>query len=129
VYVADNGEDGLSLVSKINPHLVITDLMMPKMNGFEVCKTLKSDIKISHIPIIMISALGSEPNKVQGLKDGADIFIEKPFDMNFLIEQVNNLIRNRELLRNKFSKKYIVEPSQVTYSTIDEELLKKQLTL
>jgi len=129
VYVADNGEAGLALVRKVNPHLVITDLMMPHMDGFEVCKALKSDIKISHTPIIMMSALGTETNKVKGLKDGADVFVEKPFDINFLIEQANNLIKSRESLKKYFSKKFTSEPSQITYSTVDENLLKKAIDL
>lgn len=128
VYVAENGQDGLSLVLKMNPKLVITDLIMPKMDGFEVCKALKSDINISHIPIIMMSAMGTESNKLKGLKDGADIFIEKPFNMSFLLEQVNNLIKSRESLKKRYSKKFVIEPTQLTYSSVDEELLKKAMS-
>lgn len=126
VYIASNGEEGISLVHRINPQVVITDLMMPKMDGFELSKIMKSDIKTSHIPIIIISALGTL-HKVQSLKDGADIFIEKPFDINFLKEQVKNLIKSRELLKERYSKKIVAEPSRVTFSSIDEDLLKKAI--
>ena len=128
VYVASNGEEGINLIHRINPQVIITDLMMPKMDGFELSKMLKLDIKTSHIPIIIISALGNNPeHKVQSLKDGADIFIEKPFDINFLKEQVKNLIKSRELLKEHYSKKIVAEPSRITFSSIDEDLLKKAI--
>ena len=128
VYVASNGEEGINLIHRINPQVIITDLRMPKMDGFELSKMIKSDIKTSHIPIIIISALGNNPlHKVQSLKDGADIFIEKPFDINFLKEQVKNLIKSRELLKERYSKKIVAEPSRVTFSSIDEDLLKKAI--
>ncbi len=129
VYIAPDGKEGIKLVYRINPQVVVTDLMMPKLDGFELSKILKSDIKTSHIPIIIISALGDNPkHKVQSLKDGADIFIEKPFDINFLKEQITNLIRSRQMLKEKYSKKFVAEPSRITFSSIDEELLKKAIT-
>lgn len=126
IYVAANGEDGIRLVQRVNPSVVVTDLKMPQMNGFELSKKLKSDIKTSHIPIVVISALGdNSQHRVQSLKAGADIFIEKPFDLIFLKEQIDSLIKSRNLWREKFSKKFVAEPSRVTFSSADEEFLKK----
>ena len=129
VYVAADGTEGVVLAKKVSPHIVITDFMMPGMNGFDVCKELRSDIQTSHTPIIIVSALGDNSSyKIQGLKDGADIVIEKPFDVDFLVEQANNLIKNRNLLKEKYSTKIVAEPSRITFSSIDEELLKKAIT-
>lgn len=126
VYVAADGTEGVALTAKVNPHVVITDCMMPGMSGFDVCRHLRSDIATSHLPIIIVSALGDRSAyKIQGLKDGADIVIEKPFDVDMLVEQANNLIRNRNLLREKYSTRLVAEPARLTFSSIDEELMKR----
>lgn len=129
VYTTTNGLEGIDAAESIYPQVVITDLMMPEADGFEVCRKLRANIKTSHIPIIILSALGGNTgNKIKGLKEGADVFIEKPFDMNFLLLQVDNMIKSRNQLKELYSKKYIAEPSKVTISSIDEELLKKAMT-
>ncbi|MFR9166638.1 MAG: two-component regulator propeller domain-containing protein [Dysgonomonas sp.] len=129
VYTATNGVEGLSLVKRIKPTIVITDLMMPEMNGFDVCHILKTNIETSHIPIIILSALGNNTDhKVKGLKEGADVFIEKPFDIAYLTQQIENFIKSREQLKELYSKKYTVEPTQLTVSSIDEEFLKRAVT-
>ncbi len=129
MYTAANGEEGIIVVRRVNPQVVVTDLKMPKLDGFELSKILKSDIKTSHIPIIVISALGNEPkNKVKSLKDGADLFIEKPFDINYLIEQIKNLIKTRESLKEHYSKKFIAEPTRITFSSLDEKFLEQAIS-
>lgn len=128
VYTAVNGNEGIVKIEKILPQIVITDLMMPESDGFNVCNTLRSNIKTSHIPIIVLSALGKNTeNKIKALESGANVFIDKPFDMAFLLTQVDNLIKNQNELKELYSKKYIAEPSKITISSMDEELLKKAM--
>ncbi|MDU1890359.1 MAG: response regulator [Dysgonomonas sp.] len=128
VYTAANGNEGITKVEKIYPQIVITDLMMPEADGFDVCHSLRSNIQTSHIPIIVLSALGKNTeNKIKALESGANVFIDKPFDMDFLLKQVRNLIKNQNELKELYSKKYIAEPSKITFSSMDEELLKKAM--
>ena len=128
VYTAANGSEGIAKAERICPQIVITDLMMPEADGFEVCRSLRSNIKTSHIPVIMLSALGKNTeNKIKALECGANVFIDKPFDMDFLLKQVANLIRTQQELKERYSKKYIAEPSKITISSMDEELLKKAM--
>jgi len=128
VYTAADGLEGITKTEKIYPQVVISDLMMPKFNGFDVCRSLRSNFKTSHIPIIVISALGDEvQNKVKALEAGASLFIDKPFDMDYLLQQVNNIIKNQGELKELYSKKYIAEPSKITISSMDEDLLKRAM--
>ena len=128
VYTAASGNEGITKAEKIFPQIVITDLMMPDTDGFDVCRNLRSNIKTSHIPIIVLSALGKNTeNKIKALENGANVFIDKPFDMGFLIKQVDNLIKYQKRLKQRYSKKYIVEPSKLTISSLDEELLKRAM--
>ncbi len=123
VYTAVQGRDGLERVEKINPAVVVTDLMMPEFDGFELCRLMRSNIKTSHIPIVMLSAMGGTDNKIKALEAGANVFMDKPFDMGYLLRQIDNLISSQSKLRELYSRKYVVEPSKMTISTIDEQLL------
>jgi signal transduction histidine kinase/DNA-binding response OmpR family regulator/ligand-binding sensor domain-containing protein len=127
VYTATNGYEGITKAEKIYPQIVITDLMMPEADGFDVCHSLRSNIHTSHIPIIVLSALGKTENKIKALENGANVFIDKPFDMDFLLKQVDNLIKTQNELKELYSKKYIAEPSKITISSIDEALLKRAM--
>lgn len=128
VYTAVNGIEGIAKAEKIFPQVVITDIMMPEANGFDVCKKLRSNIRTSHIPIVVLSALGKNTeNKIKALESGANVFIDKPFDMDYLLQQVENLIKNQNELKEWYSKKYIAEPSKVTISSTDEDLLKRAM--
>lgn len=128
VYTATNGVEGIAKAKKIFPQIVITDLMMPEADGFDVCQTLRSNLQTSHIPIIVLSALGQNTqNKIKALENGANVFIDKPFDMDYLLKQVQNLIVNQNELKERYSKKYIAEPSKITISSMDEELLKRAM--
>lgn len=128
VYAAANGHEGIAKIEKIHPQIVITDLMMPGATGFEVCRTLRSNIKTSHIPIIVLSGLGKNTeDKIKALESGANVFVDKPFDMTFLLRQVDNLIKTQNELKVLYSKKFIAEPSKVTISSMDEKLLEKAM--
>jgi len=102
--------------------------MMPEADGFDVCRKLRSNIKTSHIPIVVLSALGKNTeNKIKALESGANVFIDKPFDMDYLLKQVDNLIKNQNELKASYSKKYIAEPAKITISSTDEDLLKRAM--
>lgn len=127
VYTVANGSEGVVKVERIAPQIVITDLMMPGTDGFGVCRSLRSNIKTSHIPIIVLSGMKDSDSKIRALEAGANVFLDKPLDMDFLLKQVDNLIRTQNELKERYSKKFIAEPSKLTISSMDEELLKKAM--
>ena len=100
---ATDGEAGLQLAVSETPDLIITDVMMPKMDGFELCETLKSDARTSHIPVIMLTAKGSKDDQLTGLRIGADAYLMKPFEAEELFLRMNNLFRMRERFQAFFS--------------------------
>lgn len=93
-----NGKEALVIIHEFNPNLVISDIMMPEMGGDELCSAIKGDLQISHIPIILLTALGDEKNMLEGLKIGADAYITKPFSVGILRATVKNILANRTLL-------------------------------
>jgi DNA-binding response OmpR family regulator len=103
VIMANNGKQGLETALTILPDMVITDVMMPQMDGFEVCRQLKNNLQTSHIPVILLTALNEPEQQIGGFKTGADAYITKPFDENILLAQIENLIRSRAKLREVFS--------------------------
>ena len=125
VFSAENGEEGLQLCRRIKPVLCVADVMMPVMNGLEFCKALKNDQSISHIPVILLTALSESDDKVKGFNVGADGYLVKPFDPSLLKTRVTNIINTREELKVKFSGETESEISLLTHSPIDEELMKK----
>jgi DNA-binding response OmpR family regulator len=88
VLVSYNGEDALNQARKENPDLILLDLMLPKLDGYKVCRLLKFDERYKHIPILMLTAKTQEKDKVLGLETGADEYITKPFEMDYLMEKV-----------------------------------------
>lgn len=128
VYTASDGLEGIIKAEKIYPQLVITDLMMPNSNGFEVCKRLRENFKTSHIPIVMISGMGDDhQNKIKALEFGATVFIDKPFEVEYLLQQIDTILKNRQELREMYSKRLVVDPAKVTITSMDEELLIKAM--
>ena len=101
---ADNGKEGLGIARKYLPDLVISDVMMPEMNGYALCKALKTEELTSHIPVILLTAKASKDDKIEGLETGADDFITKPFDQQELLVRIENIITQRENLKKKFSR-------------------------
>lgn len=126
---AYNGQDGLKKALKTMPDLIITDLMMPKIDGISLSKQLKKEINTSHIPIIMLTAKAGIENKIEGLETGADDYLTKPFNVKELHVRVKNLIEQRQKLRELFSKKDIINPKEITLTSIDEQFLQKTLDL
>lgn len=125
VLFAVNGEQGLEVATKETPDLVLTDIMMPIMDGIELCKRLKSDIQTSHIPIIMLTAKATIDEQVEGIEGGADVYITKPFNIRFLIAQIKQLILNRQVLYSAFSREVHIIPGHLAKNRLDEEFLSK----
>lgn len=101
---ARDGGEALSMLRKENFDLVLTDLMMPEMNGYELCSAIKNDISLSHIPVIILTAKSDTDSKLSGLRCGAEAFIEKPFNFTVLKEQISTLVRNRQKEREAFNR-------------------------
>ena len=103
IQVCNNGKEALGMAKEIMPSLVISDIMMPEMRGDELCQILKKDIETSHIPIILLTALSTDKNIIEGLQSGADEYIVKPFNIGILRATIANLLANRALLRRKYA--------------------------
>ncbi|HET6557255.1 MAG TPA: two-component regulator propeller domain-containing protein, partial [Prolixibacteraceae bacterium] len=99
---AANGKKGYELITRILPDIVISDVIMPKMDGYELCEKIKENIKTCHIPIILLTANNASEHVISGYQKGADAYITKPFEMNVILAQISRLIKNRELIRNKY---------------------------
>ncbi|GGZ25185.1 hybrid sensor histidine kinase/response regulator [Echinicola pacifica] len=127
VYEAGNGEAGLVAAMSHSVDLIISDIMMPKMDGIEFCQALKSNIRTSHIPVILLTAKTSENYQKSGFKTGADAYITKPFDMEILGLRIANLIDSRRRLIEKFKQELILQPKEVTASSADEEFLARAI--
>ncbi len=128
VHTAKDGEEGITKVERVLPQIVITDLAMPIKDGFEVCRSLRENIRTSHIPIVALSALGKKiDDKIRAIEAGANVFVDKPFDMDFLLKQIENLIHTQHELKELYSKRYIAEPSKVAISSVDEKILEKAM--
>ena len=125
VFTATNGEEGLQQVFNNKIDLIISDVMMPKMSGTEMCLQLKNNIDYCHIPIILLTALNSTEQNMQGLSRGADDYVTKPFHAGLLLARANNLIRSRLLMQHQFDKRPMSEIDLTSINPLDQELLKK----
>ena len=126
---AAHGKAGLKIAQQEIPDLIITDLMMPQMDGMELCQQLKTDERTSHIPVIMLTAKAGQEHKIEGLETGADDYLTKPFDRQELQVRVKNLITQRQQLRERFSREVILEPRQIAITSLDEQFLQKVMDL
>lgn len=130
VIEAANGKEGLLIALSKNPDLIITDVMMPEMDGKELCNLIKTNFKTSHIPVIMLTALVDVDDKIKGLETGADAYVEKPFNVEILKITINNLIKSREnikgLLEDKEVKKQLTPDESFLSDVI--EIIKNNLT-
>lgn len=125
VVIASDGCEGLQKIYEENPDIVVSDIVMPKMSGIELCKAVKKDFEICHIPVILLTACASNENNLESLKLGADDYITKPFDANILLARCNNLINNRKLLQEKFCKQPQADVQMLATNTMDKEFIDK----
>ena len=129
VQEAHDGAEGIEKAKETIPDLIISDVMMPKKDGYELCKTLKLDEKTSHIPIILLTAKAGTENKIEGLETGADDYLTKPFDAKELLVRVKNLIDLRRKLRERFSVGQVLKPGDIAVTSIDDAFLQKAMAV
>jgi signal transduction histidine kinase/DNA-binding response OmpR family regulator len=122
---AKNGREGIQKAQKIIPDLIISDIMMPEVDGYALCRVLKNDIKTSHIPIILLTAKAGEENIVKGLETGADDYITKPFSTKILCVRIKNLIDLRLQLQLKRKRQMTMRPAEIAVSSVDENFYKE----
>ena len=127
IYTADNGQIGVEMANKLQPDIIISDLVMPIMNGIELCETLKNDIKTSHIPIILLTAQGDMNTQFEGVKSGADYFVTKPFNIKILNLTIKNIIDSRNKFKNLFLTNKYEDASHLTTNSKDKEFIEKLL--
>lgn len=125
VYVAKDGEEGLELIRQKQPDVILCDVMMPKMNGFELCYAVKTDLEISHIPFILLTAYHEPQNMYTGYKTGADVFLPKPFDVDALLVLMYNQLKLRESIKGRYNNKQILTVQEMSFSNADENFLLK----
>ncbi|MDD7887835.1 two-component regulator propeller domain-containing protein [Flavivirga sp. 57AJ16] len=129
VFDAENGKDAIEIAKSQDINLIISDIMMPVMDGVEMCNELKTNIKTSHIPVILLTAKTSQEAKKTGYQIGADAYITKPFDANILEIRVVNLLKSRKSLIDKFKKEIILQPKELTVTSADEMFLQKAIDI
>jgi signal transduction histidine kinase/ligand-binding sensor domain-containing protein/DNA-binding response OmpR family regulator len=129
IYEAGNGEEGINKSLDIIPDLIISDLMMPKLDGFKLCAVLKNDTKTSHIPIIMLTAKSTIQDKVDGLEIGADEYIMKPFEAMELKARIQNLLIQRKRLHEHFQKYGLFEIAGKKINSVDQKFLQNVIKL
>jgi signal transduction histidine kinase/DNA-binding response OmpR family regulator len=120
---AINGEMGFAVALKTIPDIIISDIMMPEMDGLELCKLVKKNPKTSHIPIILLTAKSSINDQIEGLSHQADVYITKPFNLKLLESQVINLIENRKKLQETYKQKWIQSSAIAVSTTIEDKFL------
>ncbi|WP_297091823.1 two-component regulator propeller domain-containing protein [uncultured Draconibacterium sp.] len=125
IHQAVNGEDGWIKALETVPDIIISDIIMPEVNGYELCKRIKSDERTSHIPILLLTAMHSKEHELKGLTKGADDYITKPFDLSVLQAKVENILSMRDSLKEKYTSKMILEPTNVVLTSPDEKFLKR----
>ena len=127
VLEAENGLDGWTIALKTIPDIIICDVMMPDIDGFEFCRKIRKDERTSHIPIILVTALGSREHEIEGLSYGADDYITKPFDLIILQTKVENILSVRQSLKQKYSGEMLLQPRNIILRSPDERFLHKAI--
>lgn len=129
VICASDGKEGLDKVYAERPDIILSDIVMPNMTGIELCKAVKTDINICHIPLILLTAKTSVEHNLEGLGIGADDYITKPFDANILISRCNNLVTGRRLLQQVFSQQPDIELIQLATNSLDKDLIQQAIDI
>jgi signal transduction histidine kinase/ligand-binding sensor domain-containing protein/CheY-like chemotaxis protein len=129
VLYAVDGKEGLETVQDELPDIVLSDILMPNMSGIELCKAIKQDFSICHIPVVLLTARTAAEQAIEGLKIGADDYVTKPFNNDMLVTRCNNLVNSRRLLQRKFSKHPHAEADMLASNPLDKALLDKAMKI
>lgn len=126
IYQAENGLVALEVIKQQQPDIIVSDVMMPQMNGYQLCKEIKENLNISHIPVILLTARADSESQMLGYKLGADAYLPKPFEMEMLLSVIQNQMRNREYIKSRYKgNQFILSPQEATFSNADEQFMIK----
>ncbi|NDV59060.1 hybrid sensor histidine kinase/response regulator transcription factor [Bacteroides sp. 519] len=125
IYQAPDGLAATKLIAKVDFELIVSDIMMPHKDGVSLCNDVKTDINTSHIPFILLTAKTSVESKIEGVGSGADLYLEKPIDLNFLKLSIQNIFRNQQQLKEYYAKNYYADSSELSSNEQDNKFLKK----
>ena len=126
IYTAHDGKEALDLIRQRMPNVVVSDIMMPRMNGFELCKTIKTDLELSSIPVILLTSRSDPKNQDIGYKMGADSFLPKPFDSKLLYKIIRSQLKNRFDIKRQYATSFFTAISEEqTFSAADEQFVLK----
>jgi two-component system, cell cycle response regulator len=125
ILTAGDGEEALQVLNREVVHLVVSDIMMPVMDGYELCAKVKSNFEYCHIPFVLLSAKNALSSKIEGLELGADAYIEKPFSPEYLQAQIANLLQNRTKIREYFASSPLMHIKSMAHNKSDEAFLEK----
>ena len=129
VLEAGNGAEGERMAVEKSPDLIVSDMMMPVMDGLEMCSHIKNNIQTSHIPVILLTARISDEARIEGYKAGADSYISKPFNFEILLTRIRTLLEQQEKRREMFHKEIEISPASITITSLDEEFVRKAVKL
>ncbi len=129
LYEASNGKEGLEIAVKYLPDVIISDIMMPLMDGYTLCESIKKDMRTSHIPVILLTAKNNENSKLYGYELGADDYLIKPFNRKILRSRVENLVHSRLQLIQRFSNQFNLEPKEIYIADAEKEFLEKTISI
>ena len=129
VTTASDGVEALDIIQKDMPSIILSDVVMPRMSGTELCKQIKTDFNTCHIPVVLLTARTAVEHNIEGLKIGADDYITKPFNTNLLISRCNNLVNSRRLLQEKFSKQPQAIAQMLATNPMDKEMLDRAMAI
>ena len=129
IVLAKNGEEALQLLKEHEPDIVITDRMMPIMDGLKLCAAIKQNISTSHIPVIMLSAKTESKDQLDALKTGVDDYMTKPFSMAVLIAKIQNMMKTHHRVHDKAVKSMEISPEKLSFNAMDEQILKKAIAI
>jgi ligand-binding sensor domain-containing protein/DNA-binding response OmpR family regulator len=121
------GKDGIEIIEQEDISLIVSDIMMPEMDGIEFCKYVKSNIDTCHIPLILLTAKNSEESRIEAYDSGADAFISKPFNLSVLHSRIGNLLKSKERIMRDFKKQLVFDVQELDYTSMDEEFLKRAI--
>ena len=126
---ARDGKEGWQTAADNLPDLIISDVMMPELDGNEFCKLLRQDERTSHIPVIMLTAKVALEQQLEGLESGADLYLTKPYNIQLLKSYISNLLKSKDALRQRYSQKIFLEPSMVEIGTVDKKFMEKLMNI
>lgn len=129
VIPASNGKEGLEKINTDHPDLILSDVMMPEMDGIEFCSRIKNDINSSHLPVLLLTAKSSHVHQLEGYESGADDYITKPFPLDLLLVKIQNLLESRSKFQRQFKQSLDLEPEKIQISSTDEHILKSAISI